>query len=92
MRDNLITRVDVDVEVNSEIKQAQIGIDPILIKVFGFSEYELKAAFSELVQRKVRNMLRNSKLEDHVFTSKELPPKQLSGFEAYKKLRDSLDR
>ena len=92
IRDNLITRVDVDVEVNGEIKQVQVGIGPILIKVFGFSGYELKAAFSELVQRKVGNMLREGKLQDHVFTGKEMPKKPLSGFEAYKALRDSLDR
>lgn len=91
-RDNLITKVDVDVDVNGEIEQVQIGIDPILIKVFGFSEYELKAAFSELVQRKVRNMLRDGKLQNHTFTSKELPPKPLEGFEAYRALRNLLDR
>lgn len=92
IRDNLITRVDVDVEVDGEIKQVQMGIEPILIKVFGFSEYELKAAFSELVQRKVRNMLREGKLQNHLFSDKEMPEKPLSGFEAYKALRDSLDR
>jgi predicted nucleotidyltransferase component of viral defense system len=92
MRDNLITKVDVDVDVDGEIKQVQMGIGPILIKVFGFSEYELKAAFSELVQREVRNMLRDGKLQNHIFTGKELPKKPLSGFEAYQALRDSLDR
>lgn len=92
MRDNLITKVDVDVEVDGEIKQIQIGIGPILKEVFGFSPDELKAAFAELVQRKVRNMLREGRLQDHVFTSEEMPKKQLSGFEAYKALRDSLDK
>jgi len=92
MRDNLITKVGVDVEVDGEIKQVQMGIGPILIKVFGFSEYELKAAFSELVQRKVRNMLREGKLQDHVFSSDEMPKKPLSGFEAYRALRDGIDR
>jgi hypothetical protein len=92
MRDNLITKVGVDVEVDGEIKQVQMGIGPILIKVFGFSEYELKAAFSELVQRKVRNMLREGKLQDHVFSGDEMPKKPLSGFEAYRALRDGIDR
>lgn len=93
MRDNPITRVDVEVEVNGETKTVQMGIGPILIKVFGFSEYELKAAFAELVQRKVRNMLREGKLEDHIFKPGELPKdRSLSGFEAYKALRDLLDR
>ncbi|PIZ43349.1 hypothetical protein COY34_01045 [candidate division WWE3 bacterium CG_4_10_14_0_2_um_filter_42_8] len=92
IRDNLITRVDVDVEVDGETKQVQMGIGPILIKVFGFSEYELKAAFSELVPRKVRNMLREGKLENHIFSGEEMPKEPLSGFEAYKALRDSLDR
>lgn len=91
MRDNLITKVDVDVEVDGEIKQIQIGIGPILKEVFGFSPDELKAAFAELVQRKVKNMLREGRLQDHVFTNEEMPKKPLSGFEAYKALRDSLD-
>ena len=91
IRDNLITRVDVDVEIDGEIKQVQMGIGPILIKVFGFSEYELKAAFSELVQSKVKNMLREGKLQDYVFTSREMPKEPLSGFEAYQALRNSLD-
>lgn len=91
-RDNLITKVDVDIEVDGEIKQVQMGIGPILIKVFGFSPDELKAAFSELVQRKVRKMLSEGKLQDNVFSSKEMPKKPLSGFEAYQALRDSLDR
>jgi len=92
IRDNLITRVDVDVEVNGEVRQVQMGIGPILLKVFGFSGYELKAAFSELIQRKIRNMLREGRLQDHVFSSKEMPKRPLSGLEAYKALRDSLDR
>lgn len=92
VRDNLVTKVDVDVEVDGEIKQVQVGIGQILLKVFGFSEYELKAAFSELIQRKVRNMLREGKLHDHVFSSEEMPKEPLSGFEAYKALRDSLDK
>lgn len=89
---NFTTEVLVDVEVGDKIKQVKMGLAPGLTNVFGFSEYELKAAFSELVQRKVRNMLREGKLEDHIFTGKEMPKKPLSGFEAYKALRDSLDR
>jgi len=69
----------------------QMGLGPILKKVFGFLPDELEAAFSELAQRKVRNMLREGKLQGHVFTSKEMPQKPLSGFEAYIALRDSLD-
>jgi len=88
---NFTKEVVVDVEVGGEIKQVKIGID-LLNNIFNFSPYELKAAFSELVQRKVRNMLREGKLQDHVFSSKEMPKKPLSGFEAYRALRDSLDR
>lgn len=89
---HITQEVVVDVELNGEIKQVKMSIGPILIKVFGFTPDELKSAFSELVQRKVRNMLREGKLQDHVFSSKEMPEKPLSGFEAYKALRDSLDR
>lgn len=84
--------VVVRVEVNGEIKQVKMSIGMILIKVFGFSPDEMKAAFSELTQRKVRNMLREGRLQDHVFTKEEMPKEPLSGFEAYKALRDSLDK
>ena len=89
---NLTKEVVVDVEVDGEIKQVKMSMGPILIKVFGFSPDEFKAAFSELVQRIIRNMLREGKLQDHVFTSEEMPKEPLSGFAAYKALRDSLDR
>jgi predicted nucleotidyltransferase component of viral defense system len=93
IRDNLVTKVDVEVDVNGKTMQIQIGISPLLIKIFNFSEYELKAAFSELVQRKVRNMLRKREVKDYIFKPEELPKdKSLSGFEAYQALRDSLDR
>lgn len=84
--------VVVEVDVNGEIKRIIIGMAPGLPNIFGFSKDQLKAAFSELVQRKVRNMLREGKLQDYLFSSEELSNKSLSGFEAYKALRDSLDR
>lgn len=92
MHDSLIKWVDVNVVLDGQIRQVKMGIGPILIKVFDFSPDELKAAFSELVQRKVRNMLRVGKLQDHTFSGEEMPKEPLSGFEAYKRLRDSLDR
>ena len=91
-RKGIRPEVVVKVKVDGQKKEVHIGIEAILVKQFDFSSEELKAAFSELVQRKVRNMLREGKLQNHVFTSEELPQKPLSGFEAYKELRDSLDR
>lgn len=89
---NFTTEVIVNVEVDGEIKKVRIGMAPGLTNIFGFSPEELKAAFSELVQRKIRNMLREGKLQDYIFSSDEITKKSLSGFEAYKTLRDSLDR
>lgn len=37
-------------------------------------------------------MLREGNLQNHLFTIGEMPKEPLSGFEAYKALRDSLDR
>lgn len=91
-RDTTIISVNVAVEVDGKTQDIQIGISRILENAFGFSEYKLKAAFSELVQRKVSNMLSEGKLQDHIFSSEEMPKKPLSGFEAYQALRDSLDK
>jgi predicted AAA+ superfamily ATPase len=90
---NFTTEVIVDVDVSGEIKKVRIGMSPGLPKVFGFSQDdELKAAFSELAQRKVRNMLSDGNLHDVMFSIEDLPKdRQLSGFESYKSLRDSLD-
>lgn len=42
--------------------------------------------------RKVAKMLREGNLQDHIFTSYDLLNKRMSGFEAYRILRDSLDK
>lgn len=92
-RDNLVVKVDVEVEVNGKNEYVYIGISPILLQVLNFSDDMLQAAFAELAQRKVRNMLREGKLQDYVFTPEDLPHDvPLSGFEAFKALRDSLDK
>ncbi len=85
--------VAVKVAINGQIKYIHIGISGSLLAIFSFStKEEVKAALAELTMRKVRNMLREGKLQDHLFTSEELPQNPLSGFEAYQALRDSLDR
>lgn len=87
-----IKTVDVEVEVDGGTRRVEIRMSHPLRKIFEFSSEEEKAALNELAQRKVRNMLREGKLQNHLFTGEELPQKPLSGFEAYKALRDSLDR
>lgn len=91
-RDTTIISVNVAVDVNGKTQDIQIGISRILENAFGFSEYKLRAALSELVQRKVSNMLSEGKLQDHIFSSEEMPKKSLLGFETYQALRDSLDK
>jgi len=91
---NFTTEVLVDVEVNGKIKRVRIGLEPGLSGVFGFPDDETKiaAALSELAQRKVRNMLKENRVEDHIFSRKDIPERLKSGFEAYKALRDLLDQ
>lgn len=92
-RDNLIMKVDVEVEINGEIRHIQVGMGPILLQILNFSDGKLKAAFAELVMRVVAKMLREENLRNHIFTPEELPKdRQMSGFEAYKALRDSIDQ
>ncbi|HAZ29839.1 TPA: hypothetical protein DCY43_03820 [candidate division WWE3 bacterium] len=96
---NFTTEVIVDVEVKGKIKQIKMGFAPGLPGVFGFlkgqfvhDDEKVKAALSELAQRKVRNMLRTDSLNDYIFSSDDLPDRNKSGFDAYVSLRDSLDR
>lgn len=91
---NFTTEVIVEVEVNGKIKQVKIGFEPGLSGVFGFAndDEKTRAALSELVQRKVRNMLIEGHVQDYIFSRDDIPDKSKSGFEAYKSLRDSLDQ
>lgn len=85
--------VAVKVDVNGKLEVINIGISRSFLSTFGFEEQnEIKSALAELTMRKVRNMLRAGRVQDHLFTSYELPVSGISGFEAYKALRDSLDR
>lgn len=88
---NFTTEVIVKVEVNGLIKPIKISMAPGFVHTFNFSADDLKAAFSELVQRKVRNMLSRGRLQDYTFSSADLPNRDLTGFKAYTSLRDSLD-
>ncbi len=85
--------VVVKVDVIGQLKEIKIGISGSLLAIFGFSQQEeIKAALAELAMRKVRNMLREGKVQDHLFTSNELQATGISGIEAYRALRDSLDK
>jgi hypothetical protein len=91
---NFNTEVVVDIELDGEIKKVKIGMSPGLPRVFEFSnDDEVKAPYYELVQRIVRNMLQEGNLHDVLLNIEDLPKgSNLSGFEAYKALRDSFDR
>lgn len=90
---NFATEVVVEVDVNGKLKQVKIGLEPGLSGVFGFpdDDEKIKAALSELAQRKVRNMLREGHLQDYIFSRNDIPDQTKSDFEAYTALRDSLD-
>jgi hypothetical protein len=80
------------------IRQLTTGqVEDILIRIsggllanFGFAKHEVMTALSELARRKVKNMLQEGKLQDHIFSDYDLSVTDLSGFEAYKALRDSI--
>ena len=89
---NFTTEITAEVDVDGQIKYIKIGMAPGLPNILGLSSGKLKAAFSEPVQRIVRNMLQKNRLKDYTFSSEDLPDKSLFGFEAYTALRDSLDK
>ena len=83
----------MSIEVDGKLQTVKFVLAGSLIAIFGFSTInEVKGALGELVMRKVKQMLLKSDLRDFTFTTYDLPNSRLSGFEAYKYLRDSLDR
>lgn len=86
-------RVDAVFSVNTKDgeKRVTIGMSRSLFAVLGFvNNIQVKQAILELAHRKIRQMVKENKLEDHMFSTYELPDKTEGGFEAYTKLRDSI--
>ncbi len=82
-----------EVEFNGERKIVAIGISLTLLSIWGFTtEEDIAGAINELGGRKVRKMLIEKKLENHLFTTFDSPEKaqKVGGFDNYKLLRDSL--
>lgn len=79
------------ISINGEVKKVTIGMSRSLSSIFGFSNSDqIKQALLELAHRKIRRMVLDNKLSDHLFTTYELPETHEGGFEAYVKLRDSI--
>ncbi len=80
-----------EIKVGEETKRVKIGMSRSLSSVLGFdSGDQIKQAILELAHRKIRRMVKENRLADHMFTTYELPEHNEGGFSAYIKLRDSI--
>jgi hypothetical protein len=69
----------------------KIGISRTLSSIWGFTEgNQLKQALLELGHRKIRRMIKESNLQDHLFTTMDCPEGERGGIEGYIRLRDSI--
>ncbi len=76
---------------DGEIKKVKIGMSRSLSASLGFEKSDqVKQAILELAYRKIRKMVKENNLTDHLFTTYELPDHHEGGFDTYKKLRDSI--
>lgn len=84
-------RVEAVFKINTKegVKEVKIGMSRSLLSVLGFEKnHQIKQAILELAHRKIRKMVKENNLADHLFTTYELPKHQEGGFDAYIKLRD----
>ncbi len=72
-------------------KKVVIGISRTFLAIWGFDTRDLiKQALLELGHRKIRRMVKEENLSDYIFTTIDFPTDYPSGFEGYKKVRDSI--
>ncbi len=86
-------RVEAVFEVNTKdgAKKVTIGMSRSLSSVLGFEDdSQIKQAILELAHRKIRKMVKENNLKDHMFSTYELPEHHEGGFKAYIQLRDSI--
>lgn len=86
-------RVDAVFQINTkgETKKITIGMSRSLSSVLGFEDdSQIKQALLELAHRKIRKMVKENNLKDHMFSTYELPENHQGGFATYVQLRDSL--
>jgi len=86
-------RIEAVFQINTKtgIQKVTIGISRSLLAVLGFEkDNQIKQAILELAHRKIRKMVKENSLIDHLFTTYELPTNNPGGFEAYIQLRNSV--
>lgn len=72
-------------------KKIVIGVSRTFLAIWGFDTQDLiKQALLELGHRKIRRMIKEGGLSDYIFTTIDFPTDYPSGFEGYKKVRDSI--
>lgn len=79
------------IKKDGKIQKIKIGMSRSLSSVLGFeNKDQIKQAILELAHRKIRKMVKENTLADHLFTTYDLPEQHEGGFETYAKLRDSI--
>ena len=86
-------RIDAVFKINTNegVRRVTIGISGTLSSILGFEDdSQIKQALLELAHRKIRKMVKENDLKDHMFSTHELPKDHNGGFKAYVQLRDSI--
>lgn len=73
-------------------RQLTVQLSSTLASVWQFGNGEIKAAIQELSERKIAQMIRAGRFEDEFVVNTYLKQTQKTGFEAYKELRDSINK
>ncbi|MDO8657580.1 MAG: hypothetical protein Q7K55_02470 [Candidatus Levybacteria bacterium] len=85
-------KCDFEVNIGGQPQMVSIGISRTLLSTWGIGDDDekIRSALAELGSRIVRRMVLKGKLEDYMFVTSNFPQDYQTGFEGYKKLRDSL--
>ena len=86
-------RVEAVFGINTKegTKKVTISMSRSLSSVLGFEDNsQIKQALLELAHRKIRKMVKENDLKDHMFSTYELPENHQGDFSAYVQLRDSI--
>lgn len=85
-------KCDFELNVGGVRQMISIGVSRTLLSTWdiGDTKEKVRAAIAELGSRMVKKMLTKGTPEDFMFLSYDFPQEYQTGFEGYKKLRDSL--
>jgi len=75
---------------NGEQQQLIVKLSHTILFIWQFEHDEVKAAFQELAEKKIAQMIKTGKFENKFVVNTYLKQTQKTGFYAYKELRDSI--